>query len=115
MRRWYRHRGNNSQEAHLSTDVFLYAFRFYAVPAGDLPLELAHLRGQVGHCGPRPFMHGERYNDGNTNSDVVGNTPKLTYRPVDLSATQGGDASHSEKSHVGAGRHGRKFRPGTGV
>ena len=37
MRRWYRHNGNNSQEAYIPTDVYLYAFRFYAVPAVDMP------------------------------------------------------------------------------
>ena len=33
------------------------------------------------------------------------------HRPVDLSATEGGDASNSEKSRVGAGRPGGSFRP----
>ena len=56
-------------------------------------------------------LDGKRYKCDNINNDVADNTFRPKYRPVDLRATQGGDASHSGKSHVGAGRHGRIFRP----
>ena len=57
-RRWHRHRGNNSQEAYLPTEVFVYKFRFFATAANALPRDFSYLAPQLGHEGPRPSLIG---------------------------------------------------------